>query len=275
MNLLLEKMKTDIFDDIKDFEKYKNIVLLITTLTNIKKDKNITEIELYAKDIDKYYPEISFLKHDIAFLAKCLICDFTEEEICETMSNIYWQNKEKWSEDKKVSFYLLVRGFVYLVKNNNPKKIGLILSSLFLDTIKLEEVEKTLYNNIEEAYKLFTFKKEYGSDIDSISFIFTSSSKKYNFEKNETKKVEKIEKYLEKIPAKDLHKLLHNTNIKDIENVFFLLNLEAKRNIYNDRTDKFIENLKVIEKTKIFPEKNTVLESCENILLVLDNFDSL
>ena len=156
------------------------------------------------------------------------------------MSNIYWQNKEKWSEDKKVSFYLLVRGFVYLVKNNNPKKIGLILSSLFLDTIKLEEVEKTLYNNIEEAYKLFTFKKEYGSDIDSISFIFTSSSKKYNFEKNETKKVEKIEKYLEKIPAKDLHKLLHNTNIKDIENVFFLLNLEAKRNIYNDRTDKFI-----------------------------------
>lgn len=272
MNTLLDDIRKDVFNKKYDFKKFINIIALITTFMHTKQNEDIFALEVYAKDIKDFYANTEIFENDLVFLCKMLIYDFTDEEICETMSNIYWQNNKTWKDDKKVIFYILLRGFLDIKNAENVYKTSITLSSLFLDTTELEEMEDIIYQKVEEDYKLFVFKKEYGKDLNQISFVFTSASDSYDFKKEENKKIRKVESYLQHITKNDLHKLLHNTNSKDIENIFFVLNLEAKRKIYNDRTDKFAKNLEVVERTKTFPEKKSILESCDNILNVLDNF---
>lgn len=273
MNIFLENMKIDIFNKKYDFENFKNIITLITSFSTIKRREDAFKLELLAYNLEKFYSNVSLFKDDVLLFTKLLVDNYDGAYISEVASNIYWQNKDNWEEDKKVIFYILARGFAEIAQNDNQYKTGMILSSLFLDTSELEKNRILLYSDIDSEYNLLMVKRQYGKELEEIVFLLNDRTNNYTFSESELKKLKKVDKYISHITIKDLHTLLHNTNIKDIENVFFLLNIDAKRKIFNDRTNKFKNNMRMIESTKTFPEKNKVLESCDNILNVLDNFD--
>ena len=272
MNIFLENMKIDIFNKKYDFEKFKNIITLITSFSVIKKREDAFKLEIIAYNLEKFYANTSSFKDSVLLFTKLLADKYNSEYISEIASNIYWQNKNNWEEDKKVIFYILARGFAEIAQSDNQYRIGIILTSLFLDTKELESNRLTLYSDIDSEYNLLMVKRQYGKEIDEIKFLFNDRTNDYIFNEKESKKLKKVDKYISHITTKDLHKLLHNTNIKDIENVFFLLNIDAKRKIFNDRTNRFKNNMRMIENTKTFPEKKKILESCDNILNNLEIF---
>lgn len=220
LNLKIDKTyKTSLFD----------LAYVLSVFSYLAKEDGLLSLEEMSENIDKHFGKSQFNQF-VAYGINLIVDGFSPDTISEFLSTLYFRSTNALD---KIYIFFTLRACIEMQTGTSFLGISQILANyISKDYSEFKDLSRKLYEKVEVFFESYKLNKIEDFIKDDDLFLQTRFSLDSNLPAEDKYLINQLEKSILSFSPLELKEFVFRISSIDLDNVFFILSLEARTALF-------------------------------------------